>query len=359
MFLKVVLLKKVSKSKRVARLRQQLSLNRFLRKRRWLLLCCKRRRNRTKSKASLNYLCALKYVAPKIVTLTRPDHRKQLLLFLAEIRGHFLGHQSRTLLIDFSATERFVSDGTLLLFAELNRLVLFTKQTVKLRCKVPNNSRASEVLKQIGIYRLCSNKCTITPSSDDVVHWKVAQGELVDNSLCAEPIEGFEGKITTEMINELLGGLAEAMTNAIHHAYDGIREDGLNFASPKNWWMFSQVKDGFLSVVFCDLGVGIPTTLPIKQPGLWGRLILSKPIPSHSDCIREAIVEGATRTGMDGRGYGLGDIVNVVRKIPNSRVQVFSNCGYYSSIQTDNAVDFVDSILGTLILWTVPISVSI
>ena len=52
--------------------------------------------------------------------------------------------------------------------------------------------------------------------------------------------------LDAKMIDELLGGLGEAMTNAIHHAYDGVRNDGLGYGGGTNWWMFSQAKDGYL-----------------------------------------------------------------------------------------------------------------
>lgn len=188
-----------------------------------------------------------------------------------------------------------------------------------------------------------------------MVHWQVVQGQLVDNSLCAPTIEGFQDRIDGSMIDDLLGGLGEAMTNAIHHAYDDIRQDGLGYKGSSDWWMFSQEKDGYLSVVFCDLGIGIPTTLPLKRPGIWQKLIMRIPTPTDGDCIREAIIEGRTRTGLSGRGYGLGNIVDVVENIPNGIVNVYSNKGRYDSRKnTQYPSDYTDSIFGTLISWYVP-----
>lgn len=291
-----------------------------------------------------------------MVAIDHPSFRSELLEFLQLIRDHYKTKRHRTLLIDFTKTEHFISSGTLLLYAELNRLIAYSAGIVKLRCTEPANDRASQVLKQIGIYRMCSNRSTVKPSRSDVVHWQAVQGTLVDNSLCAPAIEGFQDRLSTEMIDELLGGLGEAMTNAIHHAYDGIRQDGLNYSGNTDWWMFSQEKDGRLSVVFCDLGVGIPTTLPVKRPGLWGRLVLRIPEPTDEDCIREAIVEGRTRTDLDGRGYGLGNIVDVVEHIPDGAVVVYSNGGRYDSTRSSGyPTNYRDSILGTMIYWNVPI----
>ena len=317
----------------------------------------KKSKERRKYKKNIlsQYIPASRYYAPSVVTIDNPVHRAELLEFLAQLRNHYRSRPTNPLVIDFSNTTHFVSAGTLLLYAELNRLIAFCNNSVKLRCTEPTNNRASQVLKQIGIYRLCSNHSTVRPTRDDVVHWQVVQGQLVDNSLCAPTIEGFQDRIDVSMIDELLGGLGEAMTNAIHHAYDDIRQDGLSYKGSSDWWMFSQAKDGHLSVVFCDLGIGIPTTLPLKRPGIWQKLVLRIPTPTDGDCIREAIIEGRTRTGLNGRGYGLGNIVDVVENIPNGFVNVYSNRGRYDSCKsTPYPSDYTDSILGTLILWNVP-----
>lgn len=314
----------------------------------------KERRKHKKNTLS-QYIPALRYYAPSVVTIDNPSYRAELLKFLAQLRSHYQNKPEMPLVIDFSNTTHFVSAGTLLLYAELNRLIAFHNNSVKLRCTEPTSNRASQVLKQIGIYRLCSNHSTVKPIRDDVIYWQVVQGQLVDNSLCAPTIEGFQDRIDASMIDELLGGLGEAMTNAIHHAYDNIRQDGLGYKGGTDWWMFSQAKDGRLSVVFCDLGIGIPTTLPLKRPGIWQKLILRLPTPTDGDCIREAIIEGKTRTGLNGRGYGLGNIVDVVENIPSGTVSVYSNKGRYDSDKnTIYPSDYPDSILGTLISWNVP-----
>lgn len=322
-----------------------------------LVLAAARRRRKKRARIKSEYVPACRYYVPRVVAIDHPTFRSELLEFLRQVRSHYKNKQHRTLVIDFTRTEQFISSGTLLFYAELNRLIAYSDGKVKLRCTEPANDRASQVLKQIGIYRLCSNHSKVKPCRSDVVHWQAVQGTLVDNSLCAPAIEGFQDRLSTEMIDELLGGLGEAMTNAIHHAYDDVRQDGLNFNGGTDWWMFSQEKDGQLSVVFCDLGVGIPATLPMKRPNLWRKLVLRTPEPTDEDCIREAIVEGRTRTNLDGRGYGLGNIVDVVEHIPEGVVVVYSNSGRYDSRgNTPYPLNYADSILGTMIYWNVPIN---
>ena len=335
--------------------KQQWVVNQWIRKNRTKHSAINWKKKKQRKLRNKPYIPATRYYAPAVVAIDEPNHRHELLGFLTRIRNHYKNKATETLLIDFSRTKHFVCGGTLLLYAELNRLIAYSSNAVKLRCTEPANDRASQVLKQIGIYRLCSNRSKVTASRSDVVHWQAVQGQLVDNSLCAPTIEGYQDQLEPEMIDELLGGLGEAMTNAIHHAYDGLRQDGLGYKSSTDWWMFSQAKDGYLSVVLCDLGIGIPASLPLKRPSIWDKLVLRKPSPTDADCIREAIIEGRTSTSVDGRGYGLGNIVNVVENAMGGVVIVDSNHGRYDS-RADSPFpeNYTDSIMGTMIFWNVP-----
>lgn len=315
-----------------------------------------RRRHKKQKPRDPNHLRALRINAPQSFDAYNHVLRSELATFLATLREHFRDKPDRTLLIDFSRTERFYASGTLLFYAELTRLIEYRNNTVKIRCTAPANDRASQVLEQIGIYKLCNHRSHGTPTRHDVVHWRVARGHLVDNTICAPAIEAYEGQLATPLVDGLLGGLAEAMANAVHHAYDGARDDGLNFTGLRDWWMFSQKKDGYLSVVFCDLGIGIPATLPIKRPWLLKHMEKFGLPVNDANCIREAINEGRSQTGLPGRGHGLGNIIEVVEKVHRGIAIVSSNRGYYRSKEgTASLANYRDSLMGTLIYWHVPL----
>jgi hypothetical protein len=298
-------------------------------------------------------VCESYLQAPKVFDCDSHERRQDLVRFFSALRAHFQHRANRALLIDFTRTTRFIAGGTLLFYAELTRLIDYQVKKVKLRCNPPANNRASQVLEQIGIFDLCGHKSSCKPTREDVVHWRVARGHLVDNTICAPVIEAFEEQITPPMVNELLKGLAEAMANAIHHAYDSVRVDGLDYSDVKDWWMFTQGKDGYLSVVFCDLGVGIPATLPVKRPWLMEKIGFAA---TDADCIREAINEGRSQTGIPGRGHGLGNIIDVVENVPKGIAVVLSNRGRYDSRDgRTKSEEYRDSIQGTLIYWRVPL----
>lgn len=288
------------------------------------------------------------------------ETRRPVVEFLSDLRRTFNCADVKAITIDLSRTERFISSATLLFYAELSRLIQMTENRIRVRCKPPTDEKACQVLHQIGIYEMCGQIVRRKHAPyDDVVHWRVARGSVVDNSICAPAIEEFEGQLAPPLVNGLFRGLGEAMTNAIHHAYLDIREDTLNYKPPhSDWWMFSQARQGYLSVVFCDLGIGIPRTLPLKRPGLFKKILALGRASSDSACIEDAIEDSRTRTMRPERGKGLGNIVEVVSGLKGGVVMVLSNRGFYLAKNgTDpKTYDLKDSILGTLIYWRVPLA---
>lgn len=298
-------------------------------------------------------------LAPTLFSIESDETRGPVVRFLADLRKTFFRHDVKAITIDFSETARFISSATLLFYAELSRLIEMTENRIRIRCKPPNNERACQVLHQIGVFRMCGQvieKKNI--DYEDVVHWRVARGYVVDNSICAPAIEAFEGQLALPLVNGLFRGLGEAMTNSKQHAYLEVREDGLNYNPPNSdWWMFSQAREGYLYVVFCDLGIGIPRTLPLKKPGLFRRLVALGRASSDGACIEDAIEDCRTRTNLPERGKGLGNIVDVVSELNGGVVMVHSNRGFYLSKNgsAPKTIDLKDSILGTLIFWRVPL----
>lgn len=295
--------------------------------------------------------------APIMFDIDKPKARAKLATFLAKLRGHISDNNGADVTIDFTDTSRMWAGGTLLLKAELCRLRRITDQQLRIRCIPPRNQKIAQVLKQTGIYKLLGHKSAIVPTYQDVVHWRYANGHQVDGAKYDEVLGHYDGTIPQSVANGLYLGLTEAMTNCHHHAYIAPRKDGLNQVDePKDWWMFSQERDGRLSVVFCDLGVGIPETLPIQQPSLWRRLKSTFGAPTDAAAIDEAIKESRTRTQKHYRGKGLRQLIDVIEKTPGAALTLHSNRGRYMYRNGNSTTDnFDDSILGTLITWSVPV----
>lgn len=294
------------------------------------------------------------WIAPTIFSLM-PAARGNFLRSLFLLRRR-IGTERRRTILDFSATLKMHAEGTLLFLAELKRLIRHVKGEVEIGCILPHNNKIAQVLSQIGVLKLLGVTSSVVPVDDDVVNWKTAHGTQVLGELYEDVLEEYDGDIADLLKDKLYTGITEAMTNVLNHAYDLARADGLDVEPMKDWWMFSQQQHGHLVIVFCDLGAGIPRTLPMKREAVWKR-ILALGKTRDSDVIRYAVEDSVSRTMKDYRGKGLGQIVRVVSGIPSASVHICSNRGVYSIRHgaEPESSSFDDSILGTLIFWRIPL----
>jgi len=295
--------------------------------------------------------------APLVVSLEDPDHHAAVTTFCAKLRKTIY-HERKSTLIDFSDTKKFVSGGTLLIFAEISRLLELTSGKVQVNCLTPRNGKASQVLKQIGLYRLFKKRVPIQATSADVVRWCAATGVGAEGRKF-EPVLGpYDGKITRSLSTGLFNNITEAMTNTGQHAFIKPRKDNIPHGHQvQRWWMFSQERDNFLSVVICDLGAGIPETLHIKYPTVVQNLQSSLGLKiKDSAYLSEAIKLGHSRTGQSFRGKGLYRMVRLVEQMDGGELLIYSNSG---RLRVSNKKiitnDYPDSLFGTIIFFRVPL----
>lgn len=291
--------------------------------------------------------------APFEMDISKAEVRKSTLQFLGKIRSQ-VSQGCRRVWIDFTETRKFVSGGTLLLYAELTRLIEST-QGLRIRSSLPKSNKAAQVLQQVGLSRLLKTKNKTKCLDGDVVNWRSARGQGALGEKYDEILGYYDGLITDSLQSELYTGITEAMTNAHQHAYIEQRGDGIVTDSDyRPWWMFSQEKDGKLSVVFCDLGVGIPASLPRTRPRLWhfmDRLNLTE-----GRQIEGAVRNSQTRTRKQHRGKGLRQIIETISSCVGGKALIFSNKGWYSMQSgRQRSGDFGDSIMGTVIFWQMPL----
>ncbi|MDR4485508.1 MAG: hypothetical protein R3B95_20320 [Nitrospirales bacterium] len=314
----------------------------------------KRRRFRKAAEAWRRYI---QIKAPDVFTVGREDARRKLLRFITRLRT-VSAIDKKWVCIDFSGTQKMIADGTLIFFAELSRLRrLMAGHRVRFRCIAPRNAKVAQVLMQVGIFKLLGFRKKIEATFPDVIHWRSASGREVNGEKYDSVLGNYEGRIADVLGKKFFRGVTEAMTNCHHHAYISIRPDHLNaMDEPSEWWMFSQEKDGCLTVVFCDLGIGIPGSLPVKKPSLWQRVQTTFGSNLDAHAIQEAIADSRTRTGKHHRGKGLKQLIDVVSSASDGRVHIFSNKGCFTlKSGKEDISQFKDSILGTLIHWSVPI----
>lgn len=296
---------------------------------------------------------------PRFSVIKSPAHfdvydggpRKYTVLFIEKIR-RMVNEGCRRIWIDFSDTRKFGSGGAILFFAELSRLIENTS-ALMIRGSLPKNNKAAQVLQQIGLSKLLKTKNKTECLDGDVVNWRSARGQGAIGEKYDEIMGYYDGRITESLQSELYTGITEAMTNAHQHAYIDQRGDGITTpASYRPWWMFSQEKDGKLSVVFCDLGIGIPSSLPRTRPRLW-HLMRNM---SQGRQIEGAVRNSQTRTKKQHRGKGLRQIIQTISTCEGGKAVILSNKGWYSmKAGKRDSGDFADSIMGTVIYWQMPL----
>lgn len=123
------------------------------------------------------------------------------------------------------------------------------------------------------------------------------------------------------------------------------------------WWMFMQVKDNKLSLLVCDLGIGIPNSLPSNNSFWLHDFVRVVPEFRDSAAIKFAAEHGSTSTNLSNRGKGLKKMRKIVDEIPNTSLRIFSNKGRFDAGAKIEILerDYQISIKGTMIIWTIDI----
>lgn len=318
--------------------------------------------HRSRDHEELNSVAKDELVAPQKFSLKDDDQHRRLIDFLQRLRVAV--GSGGPVRVDFRKTEMMYSDGTLLFFSELSRLKEMFPQ-VHLSCIPSKINRVNQVLQHLGIFGLFGYESAVVPSRPDVVAWRTISSAVYDSDAVGELIEKY-GSLKDRSWY-LFRSATEAMGNAVRHAYLEDRRDGLPEPTSKKWWMFVREAEGELTVALCDLGIGIPRSLPIKYPTelihtalatVAGVLRASTRVGKvDANMILAAMEINRTRTGVAGRGKGLTDLRRIVDEVAGGSLVLISNRGriiYSNGVFSKRG--FERSIKGTLVHWTIPLS---
>lgn len=305
--------------------------------------------------------------APKVFSLMGAEPHQELTKFLRSLRKEATRHAK--LVINFKHTELTHSCGTLLFVSELDRLTRALGNRCEIGCTYPKHEKVEKVFQQVGLLKLLkkSHRLEVTEADRDVYHWRFATGVEVD-PIQADPIlKGIKEQIP-KTFRKIVVGVEEAMDNSVHHAYIENRDDRLSGnpeADARRWWLFAEVLDDWLHVNFCDLGIGIPRSLPRRWAEEAGDLVRLTMTRGKKDVrmIRRAFEVGRTRTEQDHRGKGLKNIATAARDL-GGLLTVHSNSGcvrfdYRNDREQTHEASHKRSILGTVVQWSIPLSVSV
>ncbi len=322
--------------------------------------------------------------APRVFSALNRRMRPALLNFLSLLRDSVL-RDRRRIHIDFSKTERMISDGTLLFYAELYRLTRMAGSARMISCNYPSDNVVEQVLQQIGVFRLLGKRERAKIDHDLVKHWNSATGTKVEGK-AIEPVELFyQGTMASELTaSTLYNGIIEAMSNCSHHAGVSYKAAHSRVSSTtagadntaaihseddkvdSRWWMFSQCREGILTVVFCDLGIGVPAS--VRGGAKWKKSVVTALLShlglaeSDGALIRAAFELGKSQTGEAHRGKGFQNIQQVLDAQGQGNLRVLSGHGHYEyTPATDDwpkqqlIQNHAQGSRGTLIFWSLPI----
>lgn len=314
---------------------------------------------------------------PSHINILNPKARKRLRKVTKRFRDYY--HRNAVCLrLDFKNTKKMYSDGTLYLLAELETLALINPNiTFKI---IPSDEKiVNQVLEQTGILKLLKQKLKFDDDEFDesVRYWNYASGHNSEIDSADSMLDDFDQILSEDTSKNIFTSLTEALTNCHHHAYQEKRYPN-ETKSIKKWWLFSQERDGNLTVCVCDLGIGIPRSLTRNNENVkedWFTRLRDfitanrSKYDKDSAAIKAAIEIGNTRTNLPNRGKGLNQIINKINTMCGHKasIAIHSNKGSYiinrgfvtdlptTDIINGVAIPYSESIDGTLIVWQIPL----
>lgn len=320
--------------------------------------------------------------APSKLDLYSTKNQKAFVSFLTTVK--VMAKSCKRLFISFRNTHRITAPAGLLLLAEMDKIVL-SNPSITIRCSFPpkmsegryknSQSLVESALKQIGFFKLIGQQSPKLTNEASVRRWRHLSGDTADGSLAGSLLNQLSDSLPKRARQKMYRGAIEAISNCVEHAYPDPESSSEPMFSDRRWWMLVGIDQERVAVVVCDLGVGIPSTLPKKHPtNLIRKIISSVGIQNESDgeLIRASTYLRRTRTQLLNRGRGGQDVRSIVDLYPTARLSIRSNKGAYTltgvecpTAKNDSSREFVSgtdrresianywqSIGGTIIEWT-------
>lgn len=330
-----------------------------------------RRKRRNKSKQAPWHR---EVKAPPLINLYANKDHERTAEFLKDLRRAV--SRSKRVRICFRDTKQITVSAGLLFISELDRLIK-AYPDVQFKCirpPVQHNSKfgnesfiVEAVLNQIGFFELTGIKQRKLPSYPNVSCWKHSQGTVAEGQIAGQLLSHVDNELSAPAKRRLYRGAIEAISNCVDHAYPSPRPDGLDL-DDRRWWMFVGIMMGRLIVAVCDLGVGIPTTVPQKHSRDKIRAILEKlklKGTRDSEMIHASTYLSSSRTEQRHRGKGGKDIRALLNHYPGARLTIYSNKGCFSdwnstgmsgkNFKVGSLNEQKKTIMGTIIEWSVPL----
>jgi hypothetical protein len=303
----------------------------------------------------------LSLLAPKHLDLiTNYDETAE---FIRDVR--IAANKGQKVLMDFEQSERIGPTALLALLSEIHRCRLIHDRD-RVVGTYPKSPALERLMVRTGFFDLLGvkSKLKVPPSTYPVEYIRFQSDNRLDTSQpkkLREELLGDQVTMHPKARSRLFRAITEAMINVGQHAYP-------DYAAKTNpmkgrWWIAGHINKNKkeLMVTFCDLGVGIPETLP--RIYAWERIYsvlatLPGIKPDDGQMIRAGMMLGRSRTRQEHRGRGLNDLRSFIDIAGAGELYILSRKGRYRyrAGQDEEVFNSRISIGGTLIRWSVPLA---
>lgn len=296
---------------------------------------------------------------PGFIPIPCPEHLsferdyEGVIKLIGNIREQSRRHRNERIYIDFKPIRTVTPSGALVLAAELDRWNNLPGRARFRRADVakwaPNVRR---LLGQMGFFDLLGLDRAPDAPSGGPLYVKFRSGAKVDGAAVEElRLLGLGPVVSVPKEKLLFAAVTEAMTNVVHHAYQG------DHRGSRKWWLSAAHEADEVVILIYDQGAGIPKTLPLTV-GEQLRDLAPQGLVAHDGRLIEVAHE-LSRSGTREQHRGRGLQRDVRRYIEAHEGQgtyrVISGRGEYTVPAGAGAAGRVDSLprplQGTLIEW--------
>lgn len=299
-------------------------------------------------------------IAPKMLCLYKHDHRGSCVDFLRKVNQIAYRNQN-ALVIDLSEVVYATAAASLLLFAIVNRAQLSANSSnsgQNVRIIFPKKNENPEGHRWIVATGLSTALMAGTLKKLETLTIEGRYFQSSTNPSAHSKVTALflaqTAKLTSTQFQLLTSGISEAMLNVHHHAYNSlIFTPDIAAMDGSRWWQcawFDPSKDKVVFII-CDLGMGITRSY---------RNTLELPVTERMlelNAVTEAMMQGNTCTGDNGRGNGSEDIKRPIGAgcAMNESLLILTGHTqyYYGSNESGPKTSYQDDeIPGTLVEWS-------
>jgi hypothetical protein len=300
---------------------------------------------------------------PSVLDLTKP--KDETLELIRDIRKIVLKRKSPLRLV-FDEAKDIQPASLLLLLAEIHRCRLIHGQSILTGTYPKKGSKLEKVMHATGFFKLLGVKSQIkkAPKRFPVDYIEFISDIRPPKDLSKQfrkALFGEEIQLDLKIRHQLVRAIGEAVVNVGQHAYP--KNSHHEHPSKGRWWLSGHVdkKNALLTITFCDLGVGIPETLPKRYAMeiILSMLALLPGIkPNDGQMIKAGMEIGRSRTLQTHRGKGLNDLRRIIDVAGEGELHILSRrgCYRYSPGKEDVVRNLDMTVGGTLIKWTIPLN---